>query len=395
MLKETIIYLYNNRIKINEWLFDNGLSNTPDLFYSSIDIRHSNHKIIPVDMNLFPGGFNNLSKEFLSLASSASAEYFDNIGLSKGSTILIFPENHTRNHFYIENMSVLCNIIENSGYKVIIGSLDIDNHFYGIYKNYQEIIRQKNIIITKQGITPDLILLNNDLSSGMPEILKNLEQLIIPSIKAGWYQRLKTVFFTEYNKIINQFCYDFKIDNFIFHTAFKDMDHVDFNSHDSMEKLQNNVELMFKTIETTYKEKNITDAPFIVVKADNGTYGMGVLSINQNFDFKKITRKEKNKMSVVKDGHKVNKIIIQEGIESILSNQNGDISEPVIYSIGYNTVGGFYRVNQNKGKQDNLNSSGMYFTEMNLQDTTSPTFYIYSLIAKLSIIAAKRELTLY
>jgi hypothetical protein len=39
---------------------------------------------------------------------------------------------------------------------------------------------------------------------------------------------------------------------------------------------------------------------------------MGVLSINQNFDFKKITRKEKNKMSVVKEGHKVNKIIIQD-----------------------------------------------------------------------------------
>jgi glutamate--cysteine ligase len=395
MTKETTIYLYNNRVKINTWLFENGLSNNKDLFYSSIDIRHSNHKIVPVDMNIFPGGFNNLSQDFLSLASSATVEYFQNIGISKGSTILIFPENHTRNQFYIENIVALCNIIEHSGYKAIIGSLDINDHFHKTYTNYQEIIRQNDIIITKQGIKPDVILLNNDLSSGIPEILNNLEQLIIPCIKAGWYQRLKTIFFTEYNKVINKFCSEFAIDNFIFHTEFKAMDFVDFNSYDSMEKLQSNIDQMFETINILYKERNIADQPFIIVKADNGTYGMGVMSINHDFDFKNITRKEKNKMSVIKEGHKVNKIIIQEGIESIITTSNGDISEPVIYSIGYNTIGGFYRANLNKGKQDNLNSSGMYFNEMQLQDTTSPIFYIYSLIAKLSIIAATRELKLY
>ena len=39
MTKETIIYLYNNRVKINAWLFENGLSTTKGLFYSSIDIK--------------------------------------------------------------------------------------------------------------------------------------------------------------------------------------------------------------------------------------------------------------------------------------------------------------------------------------------------------------------
>ena len=41
-------------------------------FYSSVDVRNAGFKLAPVDTNLFPGGFNNLSPDMLPLAIQAA-----------------------------------------------------------------------------------------------------------------------------------------------------------------------------------------------------------------------------------------------------------------------------------------------------------------------------------
>jgi len=50
------------------------------------------------------------------------------------------------------------------------------------------------------------------------------------------------------------------------------------------------------------------------VKADNGTYGMGIMTVRDVADLDVLNRKTRNKMSVIKDGQVVSDVIIQEGV---------------------------------------------------------------------------------
>jgi len=47
--------------------------------YCSVDLRNAGFKLAPVDTNLFPGGFNNLSPEMLPLAVQAAMAAIENI----------------------------------------------------------------------------------------------------------------------------------------------------------------------------------------------------------------------------------------------------------------------------------------------------------------------------
>lgn len=53
---------------INNW-FEAKFNGLTSPFYSSIDLRNSGYKIVPVDANLFPAGFNNLSEESRTMAA--------------------------------------------------------------------------------------------------------------------------------------------------------------------------------------------------------------------------------------------------------------------------------------------------------------------------------------
>jgi ElaB/YqjD/DUF883 family membrane-anchored ribosome-binding protein len=66
-----------------------------------------------------------------------------------------------------------------------------------------------------------------------------------------------------------------------------------------------------------YKEYGIHEKPFVAVKADAGTYGMGVMMVHDASEVRDLNRKTRNKMSVVKEGMQVRDVIIQEGIPSI------------------------------------------------------------------------------
>ena len=52
---------------IERWFRLEWQEHTPP-FYASVDLRNAGFKLAPVDTNLFPGGFNNLTTEMLPLA---------------------------------------------------------------------------------------------------------------------------------------------------------------------------------------------------------------------------------------------------------------------------------------------------------------------------------------
>src|SRR5690242_19122365 len=65
-------------------------------FYASVDLRNSGFKVAPVDTNLYPGGFNNVNREFDGLCVQAALTAVGK-SCANASRILLIPENHTRN----------------------------------------------------------------------------------------------------------------------------------------------------------------------------------------------------------------------------------------------------------------------------------------------------------
>ena len=63
---------------IERWFRLEWMEHTPP-FYCSVDIRNAGFKLAPVDTNLFPGGFNNLTPEMLPLAVQAAMAAIEKI----------------------------------------------------------------------------------------------------------------------------------------------------------------------------------------------------------------------------------------------------------------------------------------------------------------------------
>src|SRR3954463_15726874 len=88
---------------IERWFRMEWQEHTPP-FYSSVDLRNAGFKIAPVDTNLYPGGFNNLSREMQPLAVQAAQSAVEKY-CPDARNLLLIPENHTRNLFYLQNVA--------------------------------------------------------------------------------------------------------------------------------------------------------------------------------------------------------------------------------------------------------------------------------------------------
>jgi glutamate--cysteine ligase len=179
---------------------------------------------------------------------------------------------------------------------------------------------------------------------------------------------------------------------------------VDFSESAGMESLRSHVDALLTKTRRKYKEYGINEKPFVVVKADNGTYGMGIMTVRDVKDLEVINRKTRNKMSVIKDGQEVSEVIIQEGV---LTNEriNDAVAEPVVYMMDRYVVGGFYRVHAERGVDENLNAPGSSFVPLAFEQsahTPQPgvkagasvpnRFYMYGVIGRLAMLAASYEL---
>ena len=81
---------------IERWFRLEWMEHTPP-FYSSVDIRNAGFKLAPVDTNLYPGGWNNLTPEMLPLAVQAAMAAIEKI-CPEARNLLVIPENHTPQH---------------------------------------------------------------------------------------------------------------------------------------------------------------------------------------------------------------------------------------------------------------------------------------------------------
>lgn len=395
-------HLLSHETAIEDW-FRDQFNTLPIPIYSSVDLRNAGFKIAPVDTNLFPAGFNNLNTDLINLCAQAVQETLKERGSSSKELILI-PEDHTRNIHYYENIAILKQIFSQAGYDVRIGSLLTQ------LKSAKTIALPSGNSITLEpverrgdrlmvgNVSPDLILLNNDLSSGIPDILQGLtQQTIMPPPSLGWSTRLKSDHFTFYDQVVGQFSQQFDLDPWLLSSLFQSVDNVNFTTKEGEDRLMGAAEQLLTQISQKYEHYQINAKPFVIVKADAGTYGMAVMTLHDPSQFANMNRKDRSRMASIKGGKEVNRVILQEGV---YTNETFGASEattePVVYMIGRHVVGGFYRVHDNKEHNESLNAPGMYFEPLmpaaSEHEPATNRFYAYGVIARLALMAAAREL---
>ena len=83
-------------------------------FLNEIGDGRIRFKLAPVDTNLYPGGFNNLNPDFEPLCVQAAMTAIEKACPDARGLVLI-PENHTRNQFYLQNVATLARIMRQAG----------------------------------------------------------------------------------------------------------------------------------------------------------------------------------------------------------------------------------------------------------------------------------------
>lgn len=403
--------LLANQSVIERW-FREQWDKTTAPIYCSVDLRNAGYKLAPVDTNLFSAGFNNLNPAFHPLGVQAMQMALERV-CPKARKILLIPENHTRNLFYLQSLFTLRSLIEQAGYEAVVGTLsdEIDEETEIEVPSgdsltlvpVEKITADDGDFIKAGNFIPCAVLLNNDLSGGVPNALKGISQQIVPPLELGWASRLKSEHFTVYSQVAKEFAELVDLDPWLLDPIFDNCGEVNFKTREGEDCLARSVASVLLQVKEKYQQYGITDRPFAIVKADAGTYGMGIMTVHSPDEVQGLNKKQRNKMASRKEGGDSTRVIVQEGVPT--SETWGDASaEPVVYMIDRHVVGGFYRVNGAKGTNENLNAPGMTFERLAFAeacntpdrgadpDADANRFYAYGVVGRLAALAAAREI---
>ena len=394
---------------IERWFRLEWMEHTPP-FYTSVDLRNAGFKLAPVDTNLFPGGFNNLTAEMLPLGVQAAMAAIEKI-CPEAKNLLLIPERDTRNTFYLANLQRLVQVFHQAGLNVRLGTLDETVTAPteialpdGSALTIEPLVRTRGRLGLKN-FDPCTILLNNDLSDGVPKVLANLhEQYLLPPLHAGWAVRRKSNHFRAYEEVAKKFAKLLGMDPWLINPMFARCGEVNFTDGTGEECLMTNAEALLGKVRRKYKEYGIQEKPFIIVKDDAGTAGLGIMTVRDPKDLSDLNQRTRSRMSTGQDGHKVSEVILQEGVPTY-ERVNDAVAEPVVCMIDRYVVGGYYRVNAGRGVDENLNSPGASFVPLAFAESnqlpkpgakpgaSAPNrFYMYGVIARLAMVAASYEL---
>lgn len=373
-------------------------------FYSSFDIRDSGQKVATVDANIFPAGFNNICEADREHAEEVAKNYLDKLYGTNTKKILLLTEEHTNNPFYWENVSSLVKILEGAGRAVRVAipkefATPITVESAGGKKIQVYSAARQGAEVNADGFIPQVIISNNDFSQAYDDWSAGLSTTINPPREMGWYRRRKSEFFKEYNFVADEFAKLIGIDPWLLQVetaVFKDFDLADESRTDELAK---QVDMFIQRVAENYKQRGIKDSPFVFIKNNAGTYGLGIIKVGSGEEVRQLNYKSRKKMKAAKGGREVSEVIIQEGIPtSVVSD--GLTAEPAIYLIGCQLAGGFLRSHGEKGPQENLNSPGAVYKKLCVSDLEVDIHgcmheNVYGWVAKLGLLAIGREYKSY
>ena len=394
---------------IERWFRLEWMEHTPP-FYTAVDLRNAGFKLAPVDTNLYPGGFHNLTPQMLPLAVQAAMAAIEKI-CPEARNLLLVPDSHTRDTFYLANVQRLVQIFTQAGLNVRLGTLDASVKAPttlslpgGDELVIEPLLRTPRRLGLKD-FDPCTILVNDDLSDGTPSVLQNLhEQYLLPPLHAGWGMRRKSKHFHSYEEVAKKFAKLLGMDPWLINPMFGQCGEVDFSSAAGLECVQTHVDAMLTKVRRKYKEYGINEKPFVVVKADNGSHGAGIITVRdakEMADFHQRCAGRADVQDLIDDATEV---IIQEGVPTY-ERVNSAVAEPVVYMIDRYVVGGFYRIHADRGIDESLSAPGSSHVPLAFADShqlpkpgakpgaLAPNrFYMYGVIGRLAMLAASYEL---
>ena len=394
---------------IERWFRLEWMEHTPP-FYSSVDLRNAGFKLAPVDTNLYPAGFNNLTPEMLPLAVQAAMAAIEKI-CPEAKNLLLIPERHTRNTFYLSHLQRLVRIFTQAGLNVRLGSLDERLTTAaplplpdGSTLLIEPLARTRGRLGLKD-FDPCTILLNNSLSAGVPQVLEGLhEQYLLPPLHAGWPARRKHQHYQAYEEVAKKFAKLLGMDPWLINPLFQPCGAVDLSDARGLDSLQAQVDGQLTKVRRKYKEYGINEKPFVVIKSDGGQDGLGPVMVREAKDLADVLRRARERVGLAVTPGQTADLIVQEGVVTS-ERVNDAVAEPVVYMIDRYVVGGFYRVHAELGNDENLNAPGASFVPLGFAEShhlpkrdekpgaSAPNrFYMYGVIGRLAMLAASYEL---
>lgn len=380
--------------------FDQEIKKIQVPFYSSYDVRDSSFKIANVDANIYPAGFNNIcpaDKEHVpELMKTYLSEHYSNV-----KKILLVTEDNLKNAYYWENVFTIQTLLQAAGYTVRLGMpglVDQDSLALESYVGNQVTVEKVLVnggLLQLKDFVPDLVVTNNDFSKLYSHWPENLSSLITPAKELGWYQRKKSMYFEHYNAVAAEYAHILGLDPWFFRVDTQLFSEFDVSSDSSRQQLADAVDQAIVRIEQKHKEHKVDDPPFIFVKNNSGTYGLGVIKVTSGKDVLEWTYNSRKKMKAQKGGGQFHEVIIQEGIPTVVKSGNST-AEPTIYMVGSHLAGGFLRTHEEKDERESLNSPGAVYKKLCLSDLKMdtagcPLENVYGWIAKIGVLAIGRE----
>jgi glutamate--cysteine ligase len=394
---------------IERWFRLEWMEHTPP-FYTSVNVRNAGFKLSPVNTSLFPDGWNNLTPEMLPQGVQAAMAAIEKI-CPEARNLLLIPRNGALGSFDLASLAQLQRIFNMAGLNVRIGSIDpavkkntsfeLQN---GEHVTLEPVIRGKRRLGLKD-FDPCTILLNNDLSAGVPGILEDIhEQYLLPPLHAGWSTRRKSTHFKCYEEVAKRLGKLLGVDPWLIYPLFDRCENVSLDQGTSLERLQAQVDAVLTRVKRKYKEYGIKEKPFVVVKADHGSHELGIVTVRDGKDMQVL----QERIEAVSKGRKTplqaHDFMVQEGVLT-QERVHDAVAEPVIYTMDRYVVGGFYRVHAGRGVDENLNAPGAGYVPLAFEHSTQlpqpgvkpgasvpNRFYMYGVVGRLAMLAASYEL---
>lgn len=388
------------RQEITEWM-EKKRAEVPIPIYGSVDVRDAGWKIAVVDANHFPAGFNNVAPEDEQHLSALLKNHINRRD-EKCRWVHLYPESHTRNAAYVENLKTLQRLIEQAGFRCTVGSPELADHgsLAGIsgplnldIVSLQMVNDEESIVVN--GKQPDLILLNNDLTEGIVPGLGTSR--VSPPPVMGWHSRKKSHHYDALSDYVSEIAELIGIEPWCLITDWFVSKDKCLDRESCRVELAAEVDDFIQQIKHKYHNLGIDREPVVFIKNDSGTYGLGILSVRSGEELLSLSNRKMRKLMYSKGGVEVENFLIQEGIPTRLETADGGPVEPVVYLVDGQAASWFYRINEKKSDIDNLNSPSASF------ESYTDVGHLYgenahgwhALVAELSMLAMGKEFSNY
>ncbi|MCO6439506.1 MAG: glutamate--cysteine ligase [Nitrococcus mobilis] len=254
-----------NQSIIESWPLRHG-QRTPAPFHASFNLRHVGFKLALADTKLSPMGFNNLNPGFQPPCVHAIQPAMERVCAS-AHCILIVPESHTRNLFYLESLATLYDLLVNTGHAILIGSLRPAINaatFFDLPSGRRLTLEppaRSDTHPAMAGFAPCLAPPNSAPSGGHPASLQSLERPVILPLALGWTKRRKSDHFDHYRRVAKEFCELIHNDPWLITPLHRACGAINFKRCAGKECLTSNVHALLAEIPLKYTAKALDRQP--------------------------------------------------------------------------------------------------------------------------------------